>query len=237
MNLKVSRCGIAALACALVGGSPCLATPVLGQRDDFNDGSAKNWSNGSQAADPQVIFSGGPGGASDPYLQLFSTGMGTGGSRAIIYNRNQWIGTFPGTIRAVEMDLQNFSSIPVQMRIAFKAGISANYTSYATTDAANLTADGLWHHVRFDLTDAAMTNLSGNDTAVATALGDVTEFRILHSATPAFLGDYVATTIGVDNVTAMGAAPEPGALSIVGVAALATLARRRPPRRYFAASV
>jgi hypothetical protein len=104
------------------------------------------------------------------------------------------------------------------MRIAFEGG---GGSWFASTAPFTLPADGTWHAARFSLAASALTRIEGGSTA-ATALTSVTEFRILHSSAVNYRGDQIASSFGVDNITAV---PEPA--GIVAVAALVPLLRRR----------
>lgn len=224
------RTAAAALAFAVaLLALPAVAAPLLGQRDDFQDGSARGWTNGRHAEEPQVVPDGGPLGDGDRYLEIFANGTGAAGGRLVVYNQSQWIGAYPATITAVEMDIRTFSAEPLQMRLAFKCGFAANFSQFGSTEPFALVNDGEWHHVRFDLTEQAMTNLVGNGTPLATALTNVVDFRILHAAAPAYAADVVAATVGVDNVTAV-TAPEPGGAILLVLGGLSLLGRPRSAR-------
>ena len=50
---------------------------VLGQLDDFQNGTRMNWLNGASAV--ALINSGGPAGVNDAYIQVTANGSGPGG--------------------------------------------------------------------------------------------------------------------------------------------------------------
>jgi hypothetical protein len=60
-------------------------------------------------------------------------------------------------------------------------------------------------------------------------LANVADFRILSSASPALIGDAVSGRIGIDNITAVSAVPEPGSFALLGfgIAAIAILGQRK----------
>lgn len=213
---------IAAAAC--LWASAALASPSLNQVNDFENGQVSGWTNGGSAPDPTNITSGGPAGANDNYLRVTSTGGFGAGSRLVTLNQNQrWTGNFnTDRIDAVTMDLKNFAqnpaSQPLRLRIAFEG---SGGTWFASTTPVLLN-DANWHAARFDLTSSALTRIEGSAT-LASALASVTEFRIVHSASPNYRGDTIAASFGVDNIRAV---PEPAGLAAVA-AMLPLLCRRR----------
>jgi len=196
---------------------------MLGQVDDFQDGTVAHWSNGP-APDPRNIAGGGPGGAADRFMKIVATGGGGAGSRLIAYNRSQWTGNFAAAgVGAVAMDLLNFSTNPLPIRIAIKSA-TASGPGWATTNAYSLPADGQWHHAIFGLSASDMTAVDSPPSFTST-LSNVREFRILASAKPAVQGDPLAASLGVDNITAV---PEPASLlAVATVGGVLALGRRR----------
>ena len=85
--------GLVVLAWVLV---VCSASAVVvGQIDDFQDGTTANWSNGEIIGTVPVtnVPTGGPAGAGDHYIQLTSDGSGSGG-KLTAFNRDQWLGDY-----------------------------------------------------------------------------------------------------------------------------------------------
>lgn len=198
---------------------------TLGQIDDFEDGTTQSWTDGSPSPNPPVnVADGGPSGAGDGFLQDVSAGGNGPGSALVVFNFTQWIGDYVAAgVGALAMDIANLGSDPLYMRIAFEG---AGGGRYGSTDAAVLPADGEWYHLSFDL--AAVSLISGED-PLEVVLGDLTTLRILSSeAGPAWTGDRIAATLGVDNITAVGAVPLPGAawLMLCAVGAIGGLRRR-----------
>ena len=208
---------------ACLWASAAVASPTLHQVNDFENGQVSGWGNGGSAPDPVNITSGGPAGASDNYLRVTSTGGFGAGSRLVTLNQNQrWTGNYnTDRVDAVTMDLKNFVqnpvSQPLRLRIAFEG---ANGTWFASTTPVILN-DTAWHSARFDLTASALTRIEGSGT-LANALTGVTEFRILHSASPNYRADVIAASFGVDNIRAV---PEPAGAATVAM--LLPLLRRR----------
>lgn len=97
------------------------------------------------------------------------------------------------------LQMANLGSSTLQMRFALR---SAAGTIFCSSVATALLADGVWRTSAFDLTATAMTNLAGSET-LAQVLANAAELRLLSAATgPAFNGDSIVATLGVDNITA-----------------------------------
>ena len=212
------------LAIMIVVGltSTAQAAPILRQVNDFEAGTTQGWTNGGGATDPANVNTGGPAGTGDNFLRVTSRGGGGAGSRLAVFNRaGQWTGNYvtPG-VTAIEMDLKNFGTTPLMMRVGLQESTGSRY---ASTTPFNLPADGLWHHATFNLSTGALTRSSGG-TAIPTALTRISELRVIHSVAADFMADPIATSVGIDNVRAV---PEPGAAGVLGVLAAAWLGRRR----------
>ena len=210
----------ALLACVAV--STATASPVLNQVNNFSGGATSNWSNGGGAADPVNVSTGGPAGTGDAFLRVSATGGGGAGGKLLTYNRaGQWTGNFSTAgVNALSMDLKNFGTTPLSMRIAVQESAG---TWYVSTQPVTLAADNAWHSATFPLTQAGMTS-TGGSTPFNTALTRVSEFRILDNPGVDFHGALISSSFGVDNVRAV---PEPAGVGLVGVALLPLLRRRR----------
>lgn len=196
-----SKAAIALAAGALMVLSVATAHAVtLGQADDFEAGTTAGWSEGAPSTNPPTNeSSGGPDGVDDNFLSNVSSGIGNPGSRQVMFNRDQWTGDYTGQgIQGVRMQAVNLGDGPLYLRIAFQG---SNGTRWATTDAFELPADGVWRTAHFGLTEAQLTRTLGAGDLAAT-LTSVTEFRILSAqAGPDWIGDSVVSTLGVDDIT------------------------------------
>ena len=206
----------AALVCvAALAIQPANAV-TLGQIDDFEDGSTHLWSEGGPSPNPpENVASGGPDGVDDNYLADTSTGTGTAGSKMVMSNTGRWSGDYISEgIQGLKMMMANFGDTPLQMRIALE-GPSA--TRYGSTTAFTLPADGAWHPVVFGLTEDDLTNLGG----VATpneVLASVGTIRILAaSGGPAWKGDSIAASIGIDDIEAISVSVDTKSVSLSGL--------------------
>ena len=173
----------------------------FGQLDTFQDGTTANWQEGSTSPNPPTnVASGGPSGAGDRFLQNVSGGGGAG-SRMIMFNNAQWTGNYNAAgVDRITAQMVNFGPGTLHMRVALRGGSGG--TIYGSSVATELPPDGIWRSVVFDLNDTALTNIGGGDT-IEQVLGSVTEMRILSAiGGPAFTGDPVTATLGVDNIMA-----------------------------------
>jgi hypothetical protein len=219
------------------------ASPILGQIDTFS-GSTLGWDTGTRGpTQPAVISSGGPGGAGDGFLQLTSDGSGSDG-RLTVFNRDQWTGNFLAAgVNAVEMDVKNFGSSSLSIRVGLKSATTQGAPGYASSTAFALAADAQWHHAVFLLDQADLTAV-GSAPALNSLLANVAEFRILNAAAPRLNGDSLLGQLGIDNikadtVSATAAVPEPsphllltvGAVLLFLVTAARSHCRRVPAHR------
>ncbi len=205
-------------------GSIFAANPVnaifLGQIDDFSDGTTGNWAigNASSPFAPVNISSGGPFDATespDAFLQLSSSGTMGAGSKLVSFNINQWTGDFFGAgVTGISLDLNNLGSNPVTFRLALAGAES----TFGSNQGFSLTPGTGWQQATFDFTASDFTQFSGTAT-FEQAFAGVTELRLLSSTNPAFSGETIAATVGVDNIQAI---PEPSTLmlSLTGVMVL-----------------
>lgn len=205
---------------------PAAAAISFGQVDTFQDLTTDNW--GTPANNTFNISSGGPAGAGDAFIQV-SSGTFGGGLKLLTFNQSQWTGDFlDAGVSEVVMNLKNFGSTILPIRIAIREGTGGSSTpGYASTVAFNLPADGAWHAATFFLNAASLTPINSPQ-PLATDLANVADFRILSSASPSLLGDNISAQIGIDNISAV---PEPatGALLVIGLIGLGNLKRCRKP--------
>ena len=90
---------------------------VIGQVDNFEDGTTQGWVVGllgaPSPAPPQNIPNGGPLGAGDNYLQLTSVGGSGAGNRLVVINLAQWAGNYTAAgVTFIGMDLRNLDRVP-----------------------------------------------------------------------------------------------------------------------------
>ena len=178
---------------------------TLGQIDDFEDGTVQGWVEGRPSPNPttNIGIGGNPGG----YLDNVSSGRGRAGSRLAQFNQAQWTGNYlDAGVSSIEIDMKQFggtSSLP--MRIAIEG---PGFTRYGSADPFTLPADDQWHSVTFGLSDADLVREEGNR-SLEEVLSSVVELRIVAARTaPVWRSFSVAAHLGMDNITAVGAAAE-----------------------------
>src|SRR5688572_26715345 len=197
------RAAAVAAATISLGAAPAAHAIVFGQLDDFENGTVMNWRKGGDSTVPPTnVPNDGPNGAGDNFLRNASLGGQTHDSRQTIYNLVQWSGdyTTAGVTRITAM-MRNLGTTPLHMRAALFGGSVSTW--YSSGGAAVLPVGGGWQPVTFDLTSAAMTRVDGN-APLSSVLSNVTTLRIVSAeAGPAWQGDQLATTIGIDNLRAM----------------------------------
>jgi hypothetical protein len=90
------------------------------------------------------------------------------------------------------------------------------------TEAAPVSAFSGWNSKAFDLRPFSLIEVGGSSAALT--LAAVSELRILHSVVPSNLGAQVSSSFMVDNLQAV---PEPSAVTMVALAALGCILRKR----------
>ena len=197
----------------------CQAVTV-GFLSDFEDNTIQSWTNGSSGPDPLNINTGGPLGVNDNFLQITADGSGSVGKLTSFSTSSNWLGNYISAgVTAIEMDLKNFGTTALSIRIAFKTGSSG----YSTTTGFALAADNSWHHASFAVSAAAMTGISGPGT-FNTFMTNPGQMRILHSASPSLNGDTLVSQLGVDNIRAV---PESGMALLSMLTGACLLLRRK----------
>jgi hypothetical protein len=198
---------------------------VFGQVDDF-DSSLEGWDFGAASpSSPMLVANAGPAGSGDNAMQITSFGGSGPGRTPVVLNNSQWADNYLGQgVTSITLNLRNTGATDLRMRLAFRGPDSITY--FATTFGFDLSAGGSWQNAQFSLAEGSLTRIQGSQ-SYATVFGNVSEMRILHSASPNFRGDSIAATVLVDNITAV---PEPGSTGVVlalAAALTAVVVRRR----------
>ncbi len=200
--------------------SSASASLVLGQIDDFENGTLMNWGGGASRSNQL----GGPGGAGDRYLSVTSSGGGGPGSRLATFNDFQWAGDYISAgITGLTMDLKNFSDQELHMRLFLLFGSGGEFTS---TNAIILAPNSDWQSVYFGLTASDMTAVDGG-VDLDLSLSNLPRLMIRHQdGEPGGIGSppSIAATLGIDNIMAV---PEPSTLGLLGIGVLVLIRRRR----------
>lgn len=191
---------------------------VLGQIDDFEDGTLQNWFVGSgHPLPPQNVPDGGPGGTGDAYMWLRAKGGGGPGSRLAVMNMDQWSGNYIAAgVTGISLWANNLGDTDLTLRLLIESASSV----VETTTGALLKGGSGWKAINFSLMPSDLTVLQGSATE---ALTNTVEVRLFHNPDIGFPPPPVVASLGVDAVQAV---PEPASLAAL-VLGLGILARRR----------
>lgn len=194
---------------------------MLGQVDDFQDGTLQNWGGGGgTGGTTSNVATGGPDGVGDRYLQ-----MSTAGGNLGINNQTQWTGDYLAEdIFSVNVHMNNLGPNPLSMRLV----LFGQNGTFSSTNATVLPAASGWVSVEFLLDEAEFTQTQGFAT-FDQVLATVQIFLLRHDPdplSPPTTPSPVTGTLGIDNVTAL---PEPRMIPVLatGIAALIRLRARR----------
>jgi len=230
--MRYSRPWSLALALGALLIRPAVGHAItVAQVDDFQAGTTQGWTNGAGGASLANIAGGGPAGALDRYLQVSSGSFGSV-PNLITFNSSQWTGNYAlAGVTQIAMDLKNFGTSALPIRIAIRESSGAGYSSSdgVAGGAFILPVDNAWHHWEFSLSASALAAI-GAPQPLATELTAVPQLRLLSSAVASTSGDLLNAQIGVDNITAV---PEPATLltAALGFAVLLIYRCRRSAGR------
>ncbi|MDX2111800.1 MAG: hypothetical protein SFY80_16335 [Verrucomicrobiota bacterium] len=213
------------LTSALLIATHTAGAVAIGLTDNFESGTTLSWANGGAGIpQPANISTGGPSGANDNFLQLTADGSSSGG-KLIVFNRDQWLGNYVGLgVTKIDVDLKNFGTTPLTIRLAFKASAGGGSPGYVSA-GFSLPVDSTWHHASFDLAQGNLTAIGSPATYTTFFTSGLGEVRIINEALPLNLnGDTLVSQLGVDNITAI---PEPNAMAMIALCGLAVLGMRR----------
>ena len=241
---EITMRGILVLIVAFVASASTSARAVaIGHTDTFQSGTTQNWVAGggpllqNPPVPPHVLLSGGPAGASDPFLVLTSSGGAGPGSRLTAFNiLAQWADNYlTNGVSAIEMDLRNLGPTVLTIRLEFENPFGGG--DRAVTNFGMTLAPGSdWTHALFPVSLNELTPLSGT---VADALANTTVLRILHASGPTD-PQPIAGVLGIDNIAATGniaAVSEPATIWIALTALMFfTLLRSRAMSRRYPAT-
>jgi hypothetical protein len=203
---------------------------VVGQVDNFEDGTTQSWANGGSPGAPPVlnIDTGGPAGVDDNFMQIAADGDGAG-QFLTVFNRDQWLGNYiTAGVTAIEIDLKNFSKVDLNIRLGFKESTDPGASGYLSA-AFSLSAGSGWQHAIFLINPGSMIAVGSPADFNSFFAGNFGEMRIINEAGTGNLnGDVVVAEMGIDNIHAV---PEPGSALLLSMAgAISFIVYRRKKR-------
>ncbi len=220
---KLTLTVLAFAAVAPITVVPAFAQSI-GQVDNFEDGTTQGWLTallGNPNPNPPVnVSTGGPDGVDDNYLLLTSNGLEGPGGKLVAINVTNWTGDFEAAgITGITMDVNNFGSDQLNLRLLFESGGPPTDLA-VSTDGIIVPAGSGWTSIHFDIKPEDLTAILGT---VDNALTNATTFRLFNSTGASFPGPVSTSSLGVDNIRAV---PEPA--TIVGtLCGLGMLLRKR----------
>ncbi len=215
------RAAFGLLAAALTASAPAAAV-ILGQIDDFQDGTTQGWTSGPINPNPPInVPDVGPAGPGDDSLQITSVGGIGPGSRFVAFNGTQWAGDYPSAgVDMIVLDVNNVGAVTLNLRVALDGAGGR----FVTTASVPIFAVSGWQTVGLSIAPADLTSAGG--LGVNATLAAVTQLRVISAVNPTFQGDPIVAQGLVDNVIAV---PEPAQslLLAAGLPLVGLLQRRR----------
>ncbi len=178
---------------------------TLGHMDDFEDDTNQNWffgtDSGPSGSPPSVITDADTG---NTFLMVDANGSNMDG-KLVIQNSNQWTGNWTAAgIKNIEADLKNFSSQPLEIRLAIvnldeNGEITGGCASTIGVPVLPNSVD--WQHVTIPVDAGAFSCSLYAD--IDDMLTNVSMLRLLHNTDSDYHGEEVVAQLGVDNLTAI----------------------------------
>jgi hypothetical protein len=206
LMLKIRWFRAVALLVAACGTPVCKAI-VVGQVDNFEDGTVQGWRAGTANPNPPTnVNFGGPIGADDNYLLMRANGgtpSGAGGKLVAFNSPDQWRGDYLSAgVDSIQAQVKNFGETILALRLIL-VDLSTG-SSLTTVTSVPIPAASGWSTVSFPLTSS---NLTGGD--FTSVMDSVSELTLVHS--PNIIAERgeapnIVAQLGVDNITALGAA-------------------------------
>jgi hypothetical protein len=202
------------LAAVLTAINPPRAIAIsVGETDNFST-NLEGWAQGEPstlAGGVTRVTSGGPGGANDPYMRIVSDGSGEHGKLLAFNGTSAWTGNYTAGVSALSMSVNNLGATDLRLRLAFGTADSPDTGGswLSSASAVQVPPGSGWMSIQFPIGTADMTRVQGT-ASYSSIMGNVSMLRLLHSNTLNNRGVNIVASLGVDNITALSAAPIAG---------------------------
>ena len=200
------------VALALVGLPSSVATAiVVGQLDDFQDGTTQGWVVGTgfgviPPVPPANAMGVGPAGLGDDALRLTGIGgLGAGSKLVVDHLGAAWTGDYTAAgVGAIRLNVNNLVASPLTIRLALEPPSGVAGGGIWITPGEVVPALSGWTTLEFRI-QAGDLIAPIDDVAsdAAATLANVGRLRILHAAGNTFRGDPIAGQLDIDNVEAL----------------------------------
>jgi hypothetical protein len=199
------------LAMAIYATDARIARAVMVDEVDAFATNLEGWAQGQTSTATQGVTrvaGGGPAGGSDGFMRIIADGSSSHGKIVVFNHSAEWTGNYLAAgVARIAMDVNNLGATDLKLRVALGTGASpSSGTWFASTTPINLPAGSGWTHVQFPLSASSLTSVGGA-AAYNTVMSTVATLRLLHSNSPDNNGTSITATLGVDNITALGALP------------------------------
>jgi len=180
------------------------AQVIVGQIDDFEDGTTQGWSEGGISPNPPTnIATGGPAGANDNYLRNDSSGVLGAGGKMVMFNISRWTGNYTSQgITALRMHVR-VSTNNLHLRVAMNGAGGG----FGSKNSVTVNAGSGWTQIVLPISASDLQSVSGNGAIagfnVSSTLSSCTELRLLSNSVADWDGEIISARLEVDNIEAL----------------------------------
>jgi len=232
MNRFLIFCFVFLLGCFCT--NHVLGQVFAGLTADFEDNTTQGFGVGASGLQPSLL------GIDDNFVLQNESLGGTGPNSAqLIQNQTTFAGDYITTgivgISAT-VAVAPTSDGPLSLRLSFTDDVSGGGTGFSSGEALVVQNDGEFVDLFFEINETALVSVPGTGTtSFEDVLSNVERLRILAAVSgPSYVvsgsnGDRVASTLLIDNITAVGV-PEPASGTLILMAGLAISIQRKRRR-------
>ena len=217
--------------------APVVLAVSITELDDFNAPSGapnpqESWlEGGGSTTPPSQQLTGGPDGSG--FLIDSSTGISPG-KRMQLWNTDQWTGDYLGqSISTLSLDAINLSgegNETINLRVALNGP-----GGWFVTGPQVLLPETGWQSLLFDLSPTGLVHAGQGDAVYDSTMAAVNRLQIISLEEDTFniggnaglRGDTIVATLGLDNIRAGEAIPEPSGAALILMGCAGLMRRRR----------